>query len=660
MKMPPFLIAAALLFWGWRTDWWAISLGLAAVFELSRFLKFRWEFTDKEYSRVFDVCTLLFAGAVIYLRFSEEITKSGFVLFQWMPVIFALMMLTQAYGARDQIPYRVFSWFMRLRKDPNDDRAGGLNVSWPYFGICLLAAGATNERDTYFYGAVVALCAWAAWATRIRRYATPVWAACFLLAAAGGWIGKVGWAGLQTALVPMFGQVFARWGPKEFDALNARTTMGEIGAKKTSGKIVLRVKAVSGHVPTLLRQASFDSLKGTIWTANHREYEDIKPENDVTTWNLISDAPTNDAVRISGYLHGKHGLLSLPQGAARLRDLPVAQLHVTPLGVVRVTDGPGVISYLAEFSGGQSIDREASPQDEEIPNGEKAAISEIAARIKEQAGTNQLSRVRAVERFFAQNFTYSLYHKANAIRDGSPIAHFLKVTHTGHCEYFASATVLLLRALDIPARYAVGYSMQEVKGDTWIVRDRHAHAWALAWLDGKWREIDTTPGTWASAEKDQASALEPISDFLSDLWFKFSMWRWLGQKGVISRVAPYLILPLVAVLVWRIFFRKKRVSTAASAKQKFNWPGLDSEYYEIEARLAASGRERQPHETPAQWLQRLRRDGISHPSLPALIDLHYRYRFDPRGLQNAERKQLRTLAAANATLNLETVDSDHQ
>ena len=644
MNTPPLLIAAALLFWGWRTEWWGIALGLGALFEASRVFKFRWEFTDKEYSRVFDVCTLLFGGSVVYLRFSEEITKSGFVLFQWMPVIFALMMLTQAYGARDKIPYCVFSWFMRVRKDPREQRTGGLNVSWSYFGICLVAAGATNERDTYFYAITVALCAWAAWSTRVKRYATPVWAACCLLAIAGGWAGKLGWTGLQAALTPLFGEVFSRWGPKEFDALNARTSMGEIGSKKTSGKIVLRVKSEGGEVPSLLRQASFNSMRGAVWTATPREFTEIHSENDVTTWTLIPDAPTNNAVRMSGYLHGKRGLLSLPQGATRIADLPVGHLKTTPLGVARVEDGPGVISYLAEFSNNKNFELIPNATDKEIPPEEKSAITEIAEQIKAHAGTNDLSRVHAIGRYFAQNFTYSLYHRQNAVREGTPLSRFLKTTHTGHCEYFASATVLLLRAMDIPARYAVGYSLQELKGDTYIVRDRHAHAWALAWFDGKWQEVDTTPGTWAAKEKESASALEPISDFFSNLWFKFSMWRWLGQKGIISRLAPFLVLPLVAILVWRIFFRKKRVQTPDAAKQKFNWPGLDSEYYELEARLAASGHERQPHETPAHWLERLRRDGIDHPSLPALVDLHYRYRFDPRGLESIDRKQLRTLS----------------
>lgn len=644
MNTPPFLIAAALLFWGWRTGWWAIAITLAVIFEISRVVKFRWEFTDKEYSRVFDVCTLLFAGSVVYLRFSEEITKSGFVLFQWMPVIFALSLLTQAYGSRDKIPYRVFSWFARIRKDPENAREGGLNISWPYFAVCLLAAGATNDAEIFFYPVALALCGWAAWATRVKRYTTPIWAACFLLAAVGGLAGTVGWRGLQTALTPILGQAFARWTAKDFEALNARTSMGEIGSKKNSGKIILRVKSESGETPAVLRQASYDTLKSTTWTATQREYNMVVPENDVTTWNILPDPKTNNSVRVSSYISGKRGLLSIPQGSGRIRDLPVGKVETTRLGVARVSEAPGLVSYVADFAPAQTFEAPYSAFDLEIPEAEKPVIQEIAGQIKARATTNQFSQVRAVERYFAQNFTYSLYERRNQTRD-SAITHFLKNTRQGHCEYFATATVLLLRQLNIPARYAVGYALEEVKGDTYIVRERHAHAWVLAWYNGQWREVDTTPGTWATAEKEDASLLEPVSDFFSNLWFKFAMWRWLGQKGIISRVAPYLILPLVAILVWRIFFRKNRVKTGDAAHEKFNWPGLDSEYYELEKRLAATGHERHPHETPTQFLQRLRRDGIDHPSLPALIDLHYRYRFDPRGIEQTDRKQLRTLAA---------------
>src|SRR5439155_1389676 len=74
--------------------------------------------------------------------------------------------------------------------------------------------------------------------------------------------------------------------------------------------------------------------------------------------------------------------------------------------------------------------------------------------------------------------------------------------HSGHCEYFATATVLLLRAAGVPARYATGYSVQEWSRleRRYVVRARHAHSWALVWADGAWRDLDTTPPLWADEE----------------------------------------------------------------------------------------------------------------------------------------------------------------
>jgi transglutaminase-like putative cysteine protease len=650
MKTPPFLLAAALLFWGWRTGWWAAAIPVAALFEASRFVKFRWEFADKEYSRIVDACTLLAVGAMLYLRFSDDAgTRSGFVLFQWMPVILGLIVLAQAYGTREQIPYRLFSWFLRMRREKAVDHRG-LNVSWIYFAICLMAAAATNERDGYFFIVGAGLCAWAVFATRVERYGKAVWAACLIAAAAGGWAGQFGWSGLQAALLPMFGELFSRWSAKEFDAAYSRTSMGDLQNKKGSGKIVLRVKAETGPAPQLLRQASFDTYRDKIWMAGHGGFTAVAPENDVTTWMLVPEPATNLAVRVSGYLPKRRGLLSLPQGAGRIRELPVVQLQTTGLGVARTDDAPGVVSYVADFAPGPSFDDPPAKIDSQVPEIEKPALDEIAAQLNSRRETNAVELVKAVERFFAQNFSYSLASKANAPKkDETLVSNFLRRTRTGHCEYFASATTLLLRELGIPARYAVGFSLQETKGETWIVRERHAHAWVLAWVDGAWREVDTTPGTWAKEEREEASWFEPVSDFFSELWFNFSYWRWLGQKGVISRVAPYLILPLVAILVWRIFIQKNRVRSTEKKNARMDWPGLDSEYYELEARLAADGHGRRPHETPEQWLRRLRADGIEHPSLPALVDLHYRYRFDPRGLEAGERKQLRELAKTETT-----------
>ena len=70
-------------------------------------------------------------------------------------------------------------------------------------------------------------------------------------------------------------------------------------------------------------------------------------------------------------------------------------------------------------------------------------------------------------------------------------------------------------------------------------------------------------------------------------------------------------------------------------------PGQDSEFYRIEAALAAEGLGRRPAEALSEWLDRL---GPAAGGLRPVAALHNRYRFDPAGLGAGERRELRELA----------------
>lgn len=65
----------------------------------------------------------------------------------------------------------------------------------------------------------------------------------------------------------------------------------------------------------------------------------------------------------------------------------------------------------------------------------------------------------------------------------------------GFCEHIASAFVILMRALDIPARIVTGYQGGEINGfdNYWTVRQADAHAWSEVWIEGRgWIRIDPT------------------------------------------------------------------------------------------------------------------------------------------------------------------------
>lgn len=65
----------------------------------------------------------------------------------------------------------------------------------------------------------------------------------------------------------------------------------------------------------------------------------------------------------------------------------------------------------------------------------------------------------------------------------------------GFCEHIASSFVILMRALDVPARIVTGYQggeLNQVDG-FWTIRQRDAHAWAEVWQPGVgWVRVDPT------------------------------------------------------------------------------------------------------------------------------------------------------------------------
>jgi transglutaminase-like putative cysteine protease len=65
----------------------------------------------------------------------------------------------------------------------------------------------------------------------------------------------------------------------------------------------------------------------------------------------------------------------------------------------------------------------------------------------------------------------------------------------GFCEHIASSFVLLMRALDVPARVVTGYQGGELNAidHFWTVRQSDAHAWAEVWMTGQgWVRVDPT------------------------------------------------------------------------------------------------------------------------------------------------------------------------
>ncbi len=106
-----------------------------------------------------------------------------------------------------------------------------------------------------------------------------------------------------------------------------------------------------------------------------------------------------------------------------------------------------------------------------------------------------------------------------------PVEDFLFNRKEGHCEYFASTLVLMLRAVNIPARLVSGFKGAEPLsgGVRWQVQDRHAHAWVEAWTGNNlWVTLDPTPAMARLESVNEIAARvsfwERLQTRTSNLW----------------------------------------------------------------------------------------------------------------------------------------------
>ncbi len=642
--LPLGLLASTLIFWGWRSGMLLIAVGVALILESSRLLKWRWDFSNSELNRLWDVCIILFIGSGVYLRLSEEVTNAGYLFFQWFPLVFLPIAFAQFYGVRQTMPLSVFSWFLRAKGEKHHRV---VNVSWIYFALVLLSASAANRRDIGFYLAITLLLGWALWTLRPRRSPGWIWVSAFLLVGGTGFGLQYGISEFQNFLAGRVSDLFTRWGRKEIDANESHTSIGQVGKLKESGRIVLRVKSEAGPLPGLLRSVVFDTFRDRTWVRSKRDFVNVPVETDGNTWVLDPGHIADSAVRISMFLPQGKGLLPLPHGVSQVHHLPVGSMETNALGVARVAEGPALVSFQARRNSSATFDEPPEAADATVPLNEIAALEKISEELGLKPGDPYPEISKKVQNFFQQNFHYSLWLKAasSAVMPTktTPVGRFLLESREGHCEYFATATVLLMRHLQVPARYAVGYAVMEDEKDkkaTVAVRERHTHAWAMVWDGLQWLEMDNTPSSWQKSEEDRASLFEPVSDFFSDLWYRFNYWRWLGEKGVFSKLAPWLLAPLIVFMLWRIFWKKKRAADLEQIGNLFKILGGDSEFREIEARLIRLGWPRLNGESLATWMDRIAAAGVPTREIRPLASLHERLRFDPVGLSTTDRKVL--------------------
>lgn len=138
---------------------------------------------------------------------------------------------------------------------------------------------------------------------------------------------------------------------------------------------------------------------------------------------------------------------------------------------------------------------------------------DLAVQIAAEAGAaTPYDQAKAIERWLRANITYA--ETISGPPAGSdPVDWVLFEDRRGYCNYYASAMIMMLRSMGIPARLAAGFSQGEWDGATqgYLVRERDAHTWVEVYFPGYgWVEFEPTAAQ-APLERPDAQPVQPQS-----------------------------------------------------------------------------------------------------------------------------------------------------
>ena len=679
---PRLLLGISLLFWGGMIGHPLIGLLFAVATEASHWTRTRWDFRDQAFYRAWQTSVLLvfLAGVAVWMNSSVFAALPRTII--WLPALFFPLQFVQSYGLRPTMPLATFSLFVRKRREhavkhglPFRD----IQVAFGhvYFTIIIIASAlGTYAKTIVFFPCLVILVILAfrrqfSWRNRLA----PIGATIALLVSIAG-----GYSGEKIIDMLYHRMLGIDSGSTDF-ARQTHTAIGRLEEIKQSSNIVWRLQPIQGRLPRLIRVASYNSYFNTTWRA------EIPPDSEgnriVQDFIELDSTGVENPFRITGRKEGesfltgdeasasflprfiirgalnRHDLLPIPSDAASV-VIPAQQLEINSLGSLRIEPEHPVanatILWKPAISTGKAPWIAARPTgpnqpDLRIPKHETEVIQEVARELNLYEGTLE-KKIDRIQNHFIDHFTYTRYldrpNPRSELEWDQFISIFLRDTRMGHCEYFATATAMLLREAGIPARYATGFAVFERNPSTGeaIIRGSHAHAWCEAWdADRKtWIDVDLTPPDWTGLETPRTPPWQKLLDRWQILRDDLLVWR--SEPGNLAIALAIIFLPILlgALLVIRRLWKSKHRLDPAVERRVVSAAHPTTPLSSIEKLATRKLGPRPPGMPLGSWLLGLS-PSISNPSnLREAIALHRAVRFDPNADPTTINDRLTDLA----------------
>ncbi|MDB6080507.1 MAG: hypothetical protein JWO82_4254 [Akkermansiaceae bacterium] len=670
MPPAPFLLGIALIFWGWMTDRMWVAAGCALLIEAGRYSRIRWPFSQVAFVRAWRLSIFAMVITLALVLMQRADVRAMARVFSWLPVILLPLQFVQSYGTSPVMGLGTFSLMVRRRRVHAEKFSLPFHETYFSFGrvyltgILISSALGVNSSSPFFFPLMVGIIGWGLMSTRSFSWAyLPVVLCLSLIPAAGA--AFAGGQGLMKLYTRLINSGNSSQGAND----RSRTTsMGDLGEIKLSAEILWRVRPLQGLSPRLLRLSSYQNYLNGRWNnetppdarsleADYRQLPEVQnPDNpdDPEDKFVQCSAGGGNLELVRSHLPRFHllgnfpvkGLIPVPGSATAFHNVNLyTDLDMNSMGGVRFDPvDPLVDADVLWNSDAYSTERPPwqrtqagkngySWPDLEIPRKEQQTIAAVAADLKLSEGSLR-EKIERLRGYFAEHYRYTLYNETpKVMNEGSTyIATFLTDTHRGHCEYFATATALLLRQAGVPTRYTSGFAVAEFDSSRkeYLIRGVHAHAWCRAWdaANRQWIDVDLTPPDWLKREPDQRKLLQPFLDWWKINQETFLAWRSKpGRMAIITAclVAPVIIaLLIIARILWR---SRQKIGNARALRRGATVLATPLSGLERPARRVLGHR---PDGRPlAAWLTGLSGLLEKPELLGEALDLHQRARFDP-------------------------------
>ncbi len=307
-------------------------------------------------------------------------------------------------------------------------------------------------------------------------------------------------------------------------------TLDSIGSLRTSREVALRLTYDGMQPPDEIRLkgGAFDRLQDGRWQPAERWQQIRSP---APTEVQLADPLPQVRGEVDVWLQPLFAKgLPVPVETARL-EVPKRTVDVNRGGALSLVVRPSQPLQYRAWVAPRPVSSGMSPafmgsDDGETPSTLETSavtprIADLAHRVAGEGTVAQ--RAARLETYLLDNFTYTLDFVGRS--SDAPLEDFLFADRRGHCEYFASALVLLLRAEGIHARLATGFLGGDVNPLGYvIVRQSNAHAWVEGWIPGEgWRIFDPTPpaGRPGIGEQSWASMIGQVYDSVVFQWERY-------------------------------------------------------------------------------------------------------------------------------------------